>query len=320
MKRYLALLTLTLVLLTGCGNKSERQFKKAVRYNAVGDTTAALRLYNNILRDEPDYFPALLNRAIFNETIGEFKQAEADYKRAYSIDPSSPELLNNMGAFYTAQKQPYLALVYLNRAIAINQDYYLAYVNRAAAYSAIRDYDEALADLNEAISIYPETLLAIEQRAVLNLRRLRPLEAIEDFNRLIHFSPYEAKHYYYRGLALKSSGRYGNALQDFDTAVRLNPRYVDALYQRAVMHFKNVDHYSALGDLNTLKTINNKYVPAYELSGDILAIEDPVAATQNYLAARRLDPDNSRRYNAKIALMRTGAGRERVIERTFWES
>ncbi len=71
---------------------------------------------------------------------------------------------------------------------------------------------------------------------------------------------------------------------------------------------------------NTLKTVNNQYVPAYELSGDILAIEDPVSAIQNYLTARRLDPANTRRYNAKIALMRTGAGRERVIERSFWES
>ena len=47
-----------------------------------------------------------------------------------------------------------------------------------------------------------------------------------------------------------------------------------------------------------------------------MAIEDPVTATSNYMVAKRLDPKNYKRYNAKIALMRTDAGRRKVIKRT----
>ena len=82
------------------------------------------------------------------------------------------------------------------------------------------------------------------------------------------------------------------------------------------MLFKSGDYESALADLNKIKTINNKFVPAYEFTGDIMAIEDPVTATSNYMVAKKLDPKNYKRYNAKIALMRTDAGRRKVIKRT----
>ena len=35
------------------------------------------------------------------------------------------------------------------------------------------------------------------------------------------------------------------------------------------------------------------------------------------MAARKLDPKNAKRYNAKIKLMKTDAGRRKVIKRTF---
>ena len=52
--------------------------------------------------------------------------------------------------------------------------------------------------------------------------------------------------------------------------------------------------------------------------GDMLAVEDPVAATSNYMVARKLDPANARRYEAKIRLMRSEEGRERVLANRFF--
>jgi Tfp pilus assembly protein PilF len=319
MKKYLVLMAAVLFLVCGCSTKSESMFKKAVKLNMNGDTNGALRMYNNILRNEPDYFPAIVNRAILYEKMGELKMAEADYLKAYGMDSNQPDLLNNMGAFFTSTGRPLTGSYYLDRAIELRPDYYVAYLNRAAALSAQERYKEAVEDLNQALIIYPDSLAAKEERAMVNYRRLYYNEAINDLTEVLYYQPYNAKNYYRRGMVEKAGGYYANALEDFTMAIRLNPQYIEALYERAQLHFKNVDHNSAISDVSTIKSITDSFAPAYEFAGDIYAIEDPVEAVANYLAAKRINPAGARRYNAKIALMRTDEGRRRVVTRTYFE-
>ncbi|MDR0645692.1 MAG: tetratricopeptide repeat protein [Elusimicrobiota bacterium] len=319
MKKYFVISLAVLFLVCGCGSKNEALFKQAVRLNAAGDISGALKTYNAILRNDGKYLPALINRAIIYEQMREYKMAEEDYKKAYEINPRHLELLNNMGSFNISQGRPLSAIYYLNQALDIKPNYFTALLNRSAAYNAIDKIESAAQDINDAVAISPSSSAALEQRALINLRRLYVIEAVEDLTKALNSGPYNAKNYYRRGIAFKQARKYANAMADFDTAIRLKPDYVDALYARAQLHFKNVDHYSALADVNTIKSINNEFVPAYELAGDINAIEDPVQAVANYLAARKLNPNNARRYNAKIALMRTEEGRRRVITRTFME-
>jgi tetratricopeptide (TPR) repeat protein len=319
MKKYFVILGVVLFAVLGCSSKNETLFKQAVRLSAAGDINGALKSYNTILRNDSEYLPALINRAIIYEQMREYKMAEEDYEHAYKIDPKRPELLNNIGSFYIARNRPLSAIYYLNQVLDIKPNYFTALLNRSAAYNAIDKIDAAADDINEAVALNPTSTAALEQRALINLRRLYVMEAIEDLTKALNIDPYNAKNYYRRGIAFKQGRKYANAMEDFSTAIRLKPDYVDALYGRAQLHFKNVDHYSALADVNAIKSVNNEFVPAYELAGDINAIEDPVQAVANYLAARKLNPENSRRYNAKIALMRTEEGRRRLITRTFWE-
>ncbi|MDR1123290.1 MAG: tetratricopeptide repeat protein [Elusimicrobiota bacterium] len=320
MKKYLIIFSACLFLLYGCESKSDGMFKKAVRFYVAGNQDSALKTYHAILRADPDYFPALVNRAVIYEKLGDFKNAENDYEHAYKIDPRNPQLLNNMGAFYASHRRPLMGIYYLNQAIDANPDYFEAYVNRAAAYESIDMVREAVEDIETAVILRPQSMAALEIRAVINMKRLYMTEALDDLYLLLSLDPSNAKNYYRRAIAFKQMQRYANAMQDLNSAIFLNPDYVDALYARAQLHFKNVDHNSAYSDVEKIKKISNNYAPAYELAGDIWAIEDPVQAVANYIAARKLDPANARRYNAKIALMRTEEGRKRVITRTFWEN
>ena len=52
--------------------------------------------------------------------------------------------------------------------------------------------------------------------------------------------------------------------------------------------------------------------------GDMLALEDPVSATANYMVAVKLDPQNAAKYQRKIALMKTEEGRYRVVTERFF--
>ncbi len=317
MKKFLLVLTAASLFICACAPKNDTLFKEAVKLGREGKLSAALKIYNNILKKEPEFFSALINRAIIYEKIGEYKLAEQDYIEALIIDPNRPELLNNVGSFYLSQKRPLLALNYLDRALNITPNYFIALLNRAAANEELGYLNAAAEDLDTALAIAPQNLTVIRNKAVVDYKRFYFEAAINGFTQVLYYNPTDAKTFYARGMAFRLSGKYANALNDFTMAISLDHNYIYALYRRAEMLFKSGDYQAALGDLERLKGINNTFAPAYELTGDIIAIEDPVPAVANYLAAKKLDPANTERYDAKIRLMSTERGRKGIIAKTF---
>jgi tetratricopeptide (TPR) repeat protein len=59
------------------------------------------------------------------------------------------------------------ALRYLNRALSLDSNSYLAYYNRAVAYDMLERLEEALADYDRALAIQPNHLASQHNRAVL---------------------------------------------------------------------------------------------------------------------------------------------------------
>lgn len=317
MKKFLFVLISVSLFVCACAPKNNRLFKEAVELGKQGKVQQALRIYNTILKNDPNFYSALVNRAIIYEKIGEYNLAGQDYQDALTLDSSRPEVLNNAGSFYLSQKRPILALNYLNKALDINPNFYTALLNRAAANEALGYYDDAADDLDRAAVLLPGNMTVVRNKAVVDFKRFYFNDAIKGFTEVLYNNPNDAKTYYARGMSSRMLGRYANALSDFNMAVQIDPRYIAALYRRAEMLFKSGDYQAALSDMATLKGINNQFAPAYELTGDIIAIEDPSQAISNYQAAKYLDPANSSRYNAKIRLMQSEMGRRGVIARTF---
>lgn len=316
MKKYLLLIFAVVFVFTGCSSK-DSMFKKGVVYAKSGKRDAALNMYNKVLKKDPDYFSALVNRAIIFEQMGDDTRAEKDYKRAYKVNRQNSTLLTNMGAFYFKKKYPLDALFYLNAAIESDYKNVSALLTRAAVYESLGYKNRAMEDILEAQAVAPDSQLVTVAKAKLDAELYRFEDALKGFTEAIYNDPKNAEYYYLRGNVFIVTRHYANALSDYDMAVSLKKDHIPALYAKAQLLFKSGDYESALADLNKIKSINNKYVKAYEFSGDILAIEDPVSATSNYMAARKLDPKNAKRYNAKIKLMKTDAGRRKVIKRTF---
>ena len=99
MNKYIYLILLVVILLCACSD-NDSLFKKALNLDKQGKTEQALQIYSQILKNEPDFYSALVNRAMLYDKLGDNKKAEADYRTAYEIYPRSTELLNNIGSFY----------------------------------------------------------------------------------------------------------------------------------------------------------------------------------------------------------------------------
>ena len=97
----------------------------------------------------------------------------------------------------------------------------------------------------------------------------------------------------------------------------LQKDYVAAIFCRAEMLYAKGEYEAALADLNNLKTVNNKYAAAYDFAGDILSLDDPSSAVQNYKVAAQLDPKNTKKYKSKISALKTDSGRKYIATRRF---
>ena len=315
MKKFLFPVLALALFLSACTSKNDTDFMKATQLVKENKINSALKIYNEILRKDPNYVSALVNRAFIYEKLGEAKMAQEDYERALDLAPNQVDLLNNVGAFYLDQKRPKLAKYYFTKALDIQPEYTPAYVNRANANEKLDMIDEALEDLRMALSLESENIEIILSQGILYYKKAMFAKALDCYSEVLASRPQDYRTYYRRALTFKMLGAYQNALNDLNMALSMNNAYIPAIFARAELLFDKGNYEEALSDLDIIKTIDNKYAPAYDFSGDIWAIEDPVKAASNYIVAKRLDPDNAKRYDAKIKLMRSDRGRQSVIKK-----
>lgn len=325
MKKILFLMTIVMGMAACSSDKS--LFKEARLATSKGNFTKAIELYSRAVKQNPNNFAAFVNRGVLWERLPvknaqerqkNRRNAERDYLRAAEINPYSAETFNNLGALYIDQGR-YLDAVYqLNEALNLQPGYFTARMNRAIANYRLGSVQAALADFNRAAIQRPKDPLLLLNRALAFYDMGQYESAVRDLSHLITFHPNDARAYLERARAFIKMGFPANAYEDLEAAVSIKPTYALAYYYMGDLMFRKGEKQQALGLLVRSKELANQYVPTYELMGDMLAVEDPVAATANYMVARKLDPANATRYNAKIRLMNSEKGRERVQANRFF--
>ncbi len=326
MKKIVGVIAVAL-LLAACGNGEKRLFKQAQLATSKGNYTQAMQLYSRLIKQDPKNASAYANRGILWERLP-FKDAkeraknrayaEQDYLKAIELNPNIPETYNNLGALYIDMGRYSQAVYQLTDAIIRKPNYFTALMNRAIAYSKMGRSADALADFNSAFKIRQDEPLLFLNRGLTYFSLGKYELAADDYTYLISLTPDDARPYLERARAFIKMGYPSNAYADLEEAVTIKPTYALAYYYMGDLMYRKGETDYALGLLVKSKELASQYVPTYDLMGDMLAVEDPVAATANYLVAKKLDPANAAKYERKIQLMRTEAGRERVLAERFF--
>ena len=324
--RKVCFVFVAVLFLAACSG-DKKLFKQAQLETSKGNFTKAIQLYSRLIKQKPEAFAAYVNRGILwervpvkdeKERLKNRSYAEQDYLRAIELSPNVPETYSNLGALYIDQGRYTEAVYQLNEAIARNPHYFVALMNRAIAYHKQGRLSESLRDFNRASKVNSTEPLLFLNRGLAYFDMGQYLSALDDFSYLISLNPEDARPYLERARAFIKAGYPGEAYKDLETAVSLKPTYALAYYYMGDLMFRKGETDYALGLLVRSKELASQYVPTYDLMGDMLSVEDPVAATANYMVAKKLDPANARKYEAKIRLMRTEEGRERVLANRFF--
>jgi len=145
---------------------SEEHVRLGLAYEVEGRTELATREYDDALRKEHGYMPALIGLGNLAFDRGAMKEAEAYYRQALSTAPEDPGVNNNLAMVYLSQQEKLDEAERLaNLALAQGgplQPYVLD--TMAHIYVRQRRYREAQTVLNNAEALAPPYDRTLHQR------------------------------------------------------------------------------------------------------------------------------------------------------------
>lgn len=209
------------------------KFQQAVALHQQGRLVEAERLYEEILRAQPNSFSTLYMLGLAAFQSGAPQRGVELTARAIAINPNVAEAHNNLGNGFVELKRPGEALASFERAIALKPDYVEAHNNRGAALNQLLRHDEALESCDKAMALRPADAQAYYNRGLALKALKRDAEALASFDRAIALRPDYAEAYNNRAAVLNDLRRHREALESCDRAIALRPDYAEAYNNRA---------------------------------------------------------------------------------------
>lgn len=107
-----------------------------------GDNWEALRLYLEVIEEEPDNAYAINKAGVAYARMGEMEHAERCFYDAVILDPKFPAALSNLGNIFFNKKENQIAIALYRKALKYDPDYSVAHNNIAAAYKRVGQIDK----------------------------------------------------------------------------------------------------------------------------------------------------------------------------------
>lgn len=208
---------------------------KGIAYENLGLDIEALRNFNLAIQIVPKDYIALFHRGKFYYKKRDYYNAEKDFKNA--LENKSDHIDSNiyLGLISKQNKNSNMALVYFDRAIAINPNDYWGYFEKGNVLQDQKKYNESIREYSNAIS-----------------KKYNYKEAFIN-----------------RGLSYEILGDYNNALSDYNQSLSLDPNYYLAYYNRGIVYYKQKNYPQALDDFQKTLSLKPDYSGAFGYIGDI---------------------------------------------------
>ena len=316
----------------------ETKFKEASALHHQGKLVDAGRIYDEILRRQPNHFDALLRLGVIAAQTGQAQRSVELFRRAVKLDAKIPAVHRNLGMALFEVKRFTEALASYDRAIALKPDYAECFNSRGLALRELKRSAEALVAYDKAIALKPDFSEAHLNRGLALDDLQRPAEALAAYDKAIALKPYLPEAHYGRGrvlqqlkrptealaahekaIALKPvfaeahTGR-GNILQEMrlleealashDQAIALKPEYAEAHNNRSIALTYMMRPPQALASCDKAIALTPNYAEAYNNRGNILQdlkrFEEALAAYEKAIA---LKPDYDVAHNNRAYLL-----------------
>lgn len=162
----------------------------------------------------------------------------------YSLENTTGnyEAANNLGVVYFQKRQFDKAINYLERAIAINPDFAIAYNNLGQAYVAMGELERGISLFRKGLQLSPELIKLRRNLAAALFLKGDNGEAADIYRRLIVTNPHDADLHNDFGAALAAAGDLENARVQLKAALQLQATHEAALHNMKLLEKQKNDH------------------------------------------------------------------------------
>lgn len=200
---------------------------------AKGQLDEAQMLFNTITDLPWGDTGALTQLGTISAQLGEHIAAINIYTDLINNHPDNANYLDGLAQAYIDTGKLQEAKKLLEKAVAVNPDYYRPYIQLGYIAILQNQYPTAIAVLEKAMELKPGEPV-IYKNLIIAYTQYDDLDQAFDYaNKIVRLQPKDAEGYYYLGLVQKLYGRFDEAIASFEKAIRLNKKLGVAYYDIA---------------------------------------------------------------------------------------
>jgi tetratricopeptide (TPR) repeat protein len=199
-------------------------FENAVRALAAGNTEAAERGFQAVLRQEPRNIAALSNLGVIYSRTSRADQAIAMYKRALEVSPEDKAILLNLGLVYLRQEDHAKALPLFSRVVQIDPQHMQARQLLAVCRAYLGQLEPAIRDLEVLHAAAPQDDGILFLLGFAYLKNHDPEKAKAVFQQMFEAAG-PVKGQFLIGRANYEAAMFPEAEESYREVLRLDPRF-----------------------------------------------------------------------------------------------
>jgi protein O-mannosyl-transferase len=218
--------------------------------------TSSATLWTQMISEYPQNELPYFNRAVYYFDVGKVDLALGDFSTAIRRNPKYEEALNARIAILLGKKDFAGALADLQTMTRLHPEVLDNHIKLGTAYRELRQNASAAASFRKAIALNPNNYLGYMNLAIINSIEGKLDSALVNFDRAEHMDPKAPDVLLNRGWLFTALNKPARALEDYDRAIQLKPDYLDAYYFRALLEMSLQNFAAALPDLQKCVSLN----------------------------------------------------------------
>lgn len=221
--------------------------------NAKGNYLKAIELYSLIIAADPTNSRWYYYRGQDFNMISDNKGAESDYSRAIALDPQYYDAYLSRAILYYSLDQAEKSINDYNQALRYLPDEKMRvfiYNNRGNAKVLRKDFDGAYKDFLKAYTIEPESITTLDNMGKILNRLERGDEALFYFRKMLELDSTNLSAHSDLGYTFLNLQRFHESIEQYNKVLIKNPNSPLALSNRGLAKMNLSDFIGALDDAN----------------------------------------------------------------------